>query len=235
MRLPTIQENQDSHQAVDAKELHQALGLHPAKWSEWSKNNIANNPFALEGKDYEVYNPQLNTQGGRPTTNYLLSIDFAKKLSMQVRTQIGERVRNYFLECERKASQPIITLPDFTNPVTAARAWADELEAKQAVQAQLTIAQPKINHYDHVVERAGLLNATQVAQKVRLSAVSMNKALDELGVYNKTVKRSRVFQQWFIDKGFGEVKQTDQGFSQALFTKRGEAWVIERLVSEGVA
>lgn len=234
MRLPTIQENQDSHPAVDAKELHQALGLHPAKWSEWSKNNIANNPFALEGKDYEVYNPQLNTQGGRPTTNYLLSIDFAKKLSMQVRTQIGERVRNYFLECERKTSQPIM-LPDFTNPVTAARAWADELEAKQAVQAQLTFAQPKINHYDHVVERAGLLNATQVAQKVRLSAVSMNKALDELGVYNKTVKRSRVFQQWFIDKGFGEVKQTDQGFSQALFTKRGEAWVIERLVSEGVA
>lgn len=235
MRLPTIQENQDSHPAVDAKELHQALGLHPAKWSEWSKNNIANNPFALEGKDYEVYNPELNTQGGRPTKNYLLSIDFAKKLSMQVRTQIGERVRDYFLECERKANQPIITLPDFTNPVTAARAWADELEAKQAVQAQLTVAQPKINHYDHVVERAGLLNATQVAQKVRLSAVSMNKALDELGVYNKTVKRSRVFQQWFIDKGFGEVKQTDQGFSQALFTKRGEAWVIERLVSEGVA
>ena len=136
---------------------------------------------------------------------------------------------------EANANSPAIALPDFTNPVTAARAWADELEAKQVVQAQLSIAPPQINHYDNVVERAGLLNATQVAQKVRLSAVAMNKVLDELGVYNKSVKRSRVFQQWFIDKGLGEIKQTDQGFSQALFTKRGEAWIIERLVSEGVA
>ena len=86
-----------------------------------------------------------------------------------------------------------------------------------------------------MVERKGLLNATQVAQKVRLSAIAMNKVLDELGVYNRAVKRSRVFQQWFINEGLGEVKQTDQGYSQALFTKRGEAWIIERLVSEGVA
>lgn len=235
MRFPIIQENQDSHQAVDARDLYLALGLDTTHWARWSKQNIADNPFALQGRDYGVYASMANTKGGRPTTDYLLSIDFAKKLAMQVRTKKGEEVRDYFLECERKASQPVITLPDFTNPVTAARAWANELEAKQAVQAQLTVAQPKINHYDYVVERAGLLNATQVAQKVKLSAVSMNKALDELGVYNKTVKRSRVFQQWFIDKGFGEVKQTDQGFSQALFTKRGEAWVIERLVSEGVA
>ena len=58
--------------------------------------------------------------------------------------------------------------------------------------------------------------------------------LEELGVYNKTVKRSRVFQQWFIDQGLGELKQTDLGFSQPMFTTKGEAWVIEKLVSEGV-
>ncbi len=113
--------------------------------------------------------------------------------------------------------------------------FADALQLAADQARQLELAKPKVLHYDNVVERAGLLNATQVAQKVRLSAVAMNKVLDELGVYNKAVKRSRVFQQWFIDKGLGEVKQTDQGFSQALFTKRGEAWIIERLISEGVA
>ena len=44
----------------------------------------------------------------------------------------------------------------------------------------------------------------------------------------------RVFQQWFIDKGFGELKQTELGFSQPMFTTKGEAWVIEKLTSEGV-
>lgn len=235
MQLLNIQEHKDLVQAVEAKELYQKLGLNPAHWAEWSKLNIINNPFALEGTDYGVYTASVNTQGGRPTTNYALSIDFAKKLAMQIRTEMGERVRNYFLECEKKAQQSIIALPDFTNPVTAARAWADELEAKQAVQAQLTIAQPKIAHYDAVVERAGLLNATQVGQKVGMSAVKLNKVLDELKVYNQAVKRSRVFSSWFIQQGLGELKQTDMGHSQALFTKRGEAWVIERLTSEGVA
>ena len=125
---------------------------------------------------------------------------------------------------EANASSPVI-------PQT----YADALQLAADQARQLELARPKINHYDAVVERAGLLNATQVAQKVRMSAVAMNKVLDELGVYNKSVKRSRVFQQWFIDKGLGEVKQTDQGYSQAMFTKRGEAWIIERLVSEGVA
>ena len=115
------------------------------------------------------------------------------------------------------------------------QSFADALQLAADQARQLELAKPKVLHYDNVVERTGLLNATQVAQKVRLSAVAMNKVLEELGVYNKTVKRSRVFQQWFIDKGLGEVKQTDQGFSQALFTKRGEAWIIERLISEGVA
>ena len=232
MKLPTIQNHTHLQQAIDARDLYQSLGLDTSNWSRWHAKNISENPFAIDGVDYVGFVIMTN---GNETQNYLLSIDLAKKLAMQVRTEVGERVRDYFLECERRACQPVVALPDFTNPVTAARAWADELEAKQVAQAQLTIAQPKINHYDNVVERAGLLNATQVAQKVRLSAVAMNKVLEELGVYNKAVKRSRVFQQWFIDKGLGEVKQTDQGFSQALFTKRGEAWIIERLISEGVA
>ena len=116
------------------------------------------------------------------------------------------------------------SLPNFNDPVAAARAWADELEAKQVAIAKLEMARPKIAHYDNVVQKEGLLNATQVAQKVGLSAVALNRVLDELGVYNKAVKRSRVFSQWVIDKGLGVIKQTEQGFSQALFTLRGEAW-----------
>lgn len=127
-------------------------------------------------------------------------------------------------ELEAQANSPAIP-----------QSFSDALQLAADQARQLELAKPKVLHHDHVVERTGLLNATQVAQKVRLSAVTMNKVLDELGVYNKAVKRSRVFQQWFIDKGLGEVKQTDQGFSQALFTKRGEAWIIERLISEGVA
>ena len=112
-------------------------------------------------------------------------------------------------------------------------AEALQLAADQA--RQLELAAPKVQYFDTVVERPALLNATQVAQKIRMSAMAMNKLLDQLNVYSRGVKRARVFQQWFIDQGLGELKQTELGFSQPMFTTKGEAWVIEKLVSEGVA
>lgn len=108
-------------------------------------------------------------------------------------------------------------------------------QQKLILQSQLELAAPKVQYFDMVVERSTLLNATQVAQKIGLSAIAMNKALDQLGVYSRGVKRARVFQQWFIDQGLGELKQTDLGYSQPMFTTKGEAWVIRKLVSEGVA
>ncbi|WP_227692524.1 Rha family transcriptional regulator [Psychrobacter immobilis] len=233
MNIQLMQENNDKRMSSrEIAELCDKRHEHVCRDIE-----LVNKDYESEGlpKIGETY--YYNEQNGQRYRQYELTeiqcLDLVSGYSRPLRFRINRR----WVELERRAqsNSPVVTMPDFTNPVTAARAWADELEAKQVVQAQLTIALPKINHYDNVVERAGLLNATQVAQKVRLSAVAMNKILDELGVYNKAVKRSRVFQQWFIDKGLGEVKQTDQGFSQAMFTKRGEAWIVERLISEGVA
>lgn len=226
MKLPAIQQNSELQQAVDAKELYQALGLDTTQWARWSKQNIQDNPFALEGTDYGVYDLMSNTQGGRPTTNYYLSLDFAKKLAMQVRTEMGERIREYFLECERKASQPAFQIPQSYGE-------ALQLAANQALQIEQD--KPKVDHYNAVVKRKGLLNATQVGLKLGMSAIALNRILEELGVYNKSVKRSRVFKQAFVDRGYGVLKQTEQGQTQSLFTLAGEAWVIEKLQCEGVA
>ena len=172
----------------------------------------------------KVGQSNYTADNGQSYRQYLLNKEQTIDLITGYRADIRIRINRRWQELEANANSPVIP-----------QSFADALQLAADQARQLELAKPKISHYDNVVERAGLLNATQVAQKVRLSAVAMNKILDELGVYNKAVKRSRVFQQWFIDKGLGEVKQTDQGFSQAMFTKRGEAWIIERLISEGVA
>ncbi len=107
-----------------------------------------------------------------------------------------------------------------------------QLAADQA--KALELAAPKVQYFDAIVERSTLLNASQVAQKLKMSAVKMNRMLEELRVYHNGVKRARLFQQWFIDQGLGEIKQTELGYSQPMFTTKGEAWVIQKLVSEGV-
>lgn len=108
-----------------------------------------------------------------------------------------------------------------------------QLAADQA--RQLELAAPKVAFVDNLVDRKTLMTATQVASKHGMSAVKLNRILDELGgVYNKSVKRGRVFIQSFIDGGYGEVKQTEHGYSQSLFTPSGEVYINEKLISEGV-
>lgn len=112
-------------------------------------------------------------------------------------------------------------------------AEALQLAADQA--KQLELAAPKVAFVDNLVERNTLMTATQVAQKHKMSAVKLNRFLDELEcVYSKAVKRGRVFKQKFVDNGYGEMKQTDLGHSQALFTPAGEVWINQQLVSEGM-
>ncbi|MFV5502477.1 phage antirepressor KilAC domain-containing protein [Acinetobacter sp. 226] len=106
-----------------------------------------------------------------------------------------------------------------------------QLAADQA--RQLELAAPKVQYFDRVADTKNILNASQVGKKVGMSAVKLNQYLADMGVYDRRIA-GRTFAQWFIDKGYGEVKQTEQGYPQSKFTNKGEQWVIEQLVSEGV-
>ena len=111
------------------------------------------------------------------------------------------------------------------------REWI-ELALEQ--EKKLELAAPKVAFVDKLVERTNLLTATQVAQKHGKSAQWLNKFLMEMKVYNRAVKRCKVFQQWFVDKGYGEMKKNDMGYDQPLFTNAGEVWINEQLFSEGL-
>ena len=82
--------------------MYDTLGLDKSNWSRWTKKNILNNPFAVENNDYVGFVIMTN---GNETTDYALTIDFAKKLAMQVKTVQGEMVRDYFLTCEEKLKE----------------------------------------------------------------------------------------------------------------------------------
>lgn len=163
---------------------------------------------------------------GRQYKEYLLTQDHCIDLITGYSREIRIRINRRWKELEQQVEAPLFQIPQTLGE-------ALQLAADQA--KQLELAAPKVAHYDKVVDRHTLLTATQVGQKIHMSAVKLNRVLDELGVYNQAHKRGRAFRQWFIDKEFGEMKQTDMGHSQALFSLKGEAWVIERLASESVA
>jgi phage anti-repressor protein len=91
-------------QTVDARNLHGALGVRK-DFTNWAKQQITRLRLHPD-RDYrgEVYAPQgENPQGGRPTTSYWFTLDAAKHIAMMANTDRGYEVREYFIECERKA------------------------------------------------------------------------------------------------------------------------------------
>lgn len=175
-----------------------------------------------------IYFDSMNRQ----QTEYLLDEELTMTLVTGYNIVLRNRVIKRWKELELQANLPSYAIDD---PIERAKKWIEEEKQKQAAIHQLELAAPKVQYFDKVVDRSTLLNATQVAQKLGMSAVAMNKLLDDLDVYSRNVKRARVFKQWFIDAGYGELKQTELGYSQPMFTTKGEAWAIEKLVSEGVA
>lgn len=178
------------------------------------------NHSELNGHGVGVYQYDHNGNiytGMKLTKRYteLLITGYSVTLRLKVLDRLAE------LEAKQKPQIP-------TNFAEALQLAADQAK-------QLELQAPKVAFVDNLVDRKNLMTATQVAAKHSMSAVKLNKLLDELGgVYNKSVKRGRVFIQSFIDSGYGELKQTDQGYSQALFTPAGEVYIHEKLISEGV-
>lgn len=112
--------------------------------------------------------------------------------------------------------------------------YIEALEALIESEKQKAIMAPKASVYDLIIDRNNLYNATQVAQKFGQSAVWMNKQLSEFKVYNRTVKRGKAFQQWFVDAGYGIMRETESGHSQPMFFAEGEMWIIKKLTEEGL-
>jgi len=126
--------------------------------------------------------------------------------------------------------------PAIPQTYAAALLEAGRLALEVEKQAeQLLLAKPKVEFVDKFTSKDALQNATQVGQTLKMSAVKLNRTLDELGgIYNKSVKRGRVFSQSWIDDGYGKMVQTEAGYPQAIFTTSGVVRVTELLTTNGV-
>lgn len=82
---------------VNARDLHVFLEV-GRDFSTWIKDRIEEYGFLEE----EDFSPVLGkSTGGRPSYEYLLTLDMAKELAMVERTDKGREVRQYFIECEQ--------------------------------------------------------------------------------------------------------------------------------------
>ena len=224
-----------------ARELYDFLELNPTQFSRWTKSNILDNAFAVVKVDFEVLDINVeNPLGGRPSQDYLLAPEFAKKLCMLSKTERGEQARNYFIEVERRF-KAATQLPDFTNPVIAARAWADAMEGKMVAEKEVKLLSPKAAYYDFVLRSEDLIPITTIAKDYGKSAVWMNKYLHNKGIQYKQ-SDTWVLYQKYADKGYTGTKTHAYTDSKkeahtkvnTCWTQKGRLFIYELLKKDGV-
>jgi len=104
-----------------------------------------------------------------------------------------------FAEARRQLeAKPAFVLPDFTNPAIAARAWADEVEAKQQLQLENAKLTPKAEFYDEVVGSPDLMHLNEAAKVLNMGRNKLMAGLRKHGIFQD----NNTPYQTYIDRGY---------------------------------
>lgn len=105
VELIKVTTNEEGQKLVSGRDLHNVLAI-GTRFDNWMKRMIEYG--FTEGIDFTTIVQKWTTAQGNETSSkdYILTIDMAKHIAMVQRTEIGMKVRNYFIECEKVGHNP---------------------------------------------------------------------------------------------------------------------------------
>lgn len=183
---------------------------------------------------------------------YIFSGEKGKRDSIIVVAQLcpefTARLVDRWQELEAKVAT--FTLPNFADPVEAARAWADEVEQKRiakqeviALQSKVEETKPVVEAFDRIALADGSLNMTETAKTLQVRPIDLRRWL----LANRWIYRRNGSKNWLgyqdrvqsglIEHKIGTYEKDDgsQGISeQVRITPKGLT-VLAKALSMGDA
>lgn len=200
--LIKVSQNENGLQVVSARELYAYLGYENSQFSRWAKSKILENGFCIENEDWVGFDIIVE---GNKIKDYALSLDFAKRLSMMAKTEKGEEVRNYFIECEKKLKDK---LPSYLikDEIERAKAWIIEAEERKQLQERNEVLQFRSDFVDVCFDTDGLFSMEETVKILKLpfGRNEMMKKLREKGVLTSSNSPA----QRFISNGYFKVAES---------------------------
>lgn len=184
--------NYDTEQpTVSARDLHEALEIN-TRFNDWFPRMVEYG--FVDGKDFYSKMSKTSYVGGRPSTDYEMTIDMAKQICMIQRTDKGKQCRQYFIDLEKAWNTPEQIM---------ARALKVADRRMKELNLQLAEAKPKIEFFDTVANSKTALPMDRVA-KVLDMGIGRNK-LFEILRDKKILDRNNIPYQTYVDRGYFRV------------------------------
>ena len=233
---------------VSGRELHQALQI-KTPYLKWFPR-MSEYGF-VEGIDFNLdKNVQVQIEGGRSVSrdflDHQLTINMAKELCMIQRSDIGKRVRQYFLQVEAAWNSPDAIMAralQFANDRLALLTQQNaELTGTIAVQSQqIAELQPKATYYDLVLNCKDLISTSAIAKDYGKSAVWMNRWLHEKGVQFKQGNIWLLYQK-YAEKGYTSTKTHSYAGTDGephtkvhtYWTQKGRLFIYDLMKEDGI-
>lgn len=214
--------------SANSRDIYSYLGI-STRYNDWILRAIEKYDFE-ENVDYS----KMSSENSK-AIDYIVTLDMAKELCMVSNTSKGKETRKYFISIEKSAKNAL-ALPDFTNPAIAARAWADEVEAKLALEH-------KIVEKDEIILAVADLNIK--AGDVSFADFAKNLALENMGRNNviKFCKAKSYLQlntapyQPYVNRGYFVRKPSREKINgetryTTYLTSRGSVWLAKVIRAE---
>jgi phage anti-repressor protein/phage antirepressor YoqD-like protein len=152
--IPVIESkiNNEAKMTCNARDLHAFLDV-GRDFTTWIKNRITKYDF-IDNVDYIIVFPKTgeNPLGGRPETDYHLTLDMAKELAMVENNDRGREARRYFIECEKRLkNRPTLETEDQLIDralVIATNRLKTAEEERAKLKAKITADAPKVAFAD---------------------------------------------------------------------------------------
>ena len=134
-----------------------------------------------------------------------------------------------------------VAIPNFNNPVEAARAWADQMEKRQALEAQNAVMLPKAEKYDKYMGSDGTIDLTRAAKTLGFASA---KALGQYLRVNlnwlfKTTKKvtpkAHIVEQGYMVCKLRINDTTGYGAAHGRITAKGFEFLMDHFGLEEVA
>ena len=226
---------------VSARDLHEGLGIE-TPFKKWIDRMCE---YGFEAnKDF--WTKMSESNGGRPATEYDITVDMAKQICMLQRTEKGKQYRQYFLDLEKAWNTPEQVM---ARALKIANATVDSLKERckflggQVIEQQkvIEVLEPKASYYDLVLQSPNLIPTTIIAKDYGMSAKKFNTMLNNMHIQFK-LNGNWVLYQEYAGNGYTKyrthVYEDSSGAEHTkehlYWTQKGRLFLYDSLKQVGI-